>query len=218
MTAPARAALLALVRALAPQPPAAEAAFAAALSARRFAVHQPLLRAGEPARWAYFLVRGLAREYYVAADGQEHTRSFIPEGELTGSLLDLRAGLRSGAPAVTFIEALEPTETLLFGYREFEALCERFPSLHVVARRWAEALYVRKARREYEMLALSARERYAAWLTERAALDGRIQRRHLASYLGVTPEHLSRLRRGAPGRAARAETGRRARAARRRST
>jgi CRP-like cAMP-binding protein len=65
----------------------------------------------------------------------------------------------------------------------------------VLARRNAEALYVRKAQREHEMLALPAAERYARWRREQPELDARVSRRQLASYLGITPEHLSRLRR-----------------------
>ena len=54
---------------------------------------------------------------------------------------------------------------------------------------------MRKARREHQLLAESAAQRYARWCTDHATLDGRIPKRILASYLGITPEHLSRLRR-----------------------
>ncbi len=129
------------------------------------------------------------RELYVDEAGREVTRVFVDAGQTTGSLLDLL----SGEPSVTFIQALEPTETVAVRYRDFDALTARFAELQLAARRIAEALYVRKARREHEMLALSAAERYARFVREQPTLDARISRRHLASYLGVTPEHLSRL-------------------------
>lgn len=151
-----------------------------------------LLRGGETATSCFWIESGLAREYYVGEDGTEHTRRFMQAGELTGSLLDLL----SGGPAVTFIQALEPTRTLCFEYARFVAMCDRHADLQRIARRFTEALYVIKARREYELLALSARERLERWQREHPALDARVSRRHLASYLGVTPEHLSRLRRG----------------------
>lgn len=166
------------------------AAWGAQTTERQLEARSFLLRAGERAEWCFLLVSGLTREYYVDESGAEHTRSFIPEGGATGSLLDLL----SGQPAVTFIEALEPTHVLAFRYADFDALSQRFTDVGAIARRNAEALYVRKARREHEMLALGARARYERWLAENAALDARITRRHLASYLGVTPEHLSRLR------------------------
>jgi len=150
------------------------------------------------------VVRGLVREYYTTAEGAEHTRRFVVEGQVTGSLLDLL----SDGPAVTWIEALEDTETISVPYRALDELCARHADLHLVVRRSAERLYVLKARREFEILALSAGERYAAWLRERGEIDARVSRRHLASYLGVTPEHLSRLARSSqrPARARRRST------------
>lgn len=139
------------------------------------------------------MIRGLVRELYVGEDGEEHTRTFIADGQMTGSLLDLL----SNEPSVTWIQALEPTMTITFCYRDLDALSSRFPEFHVVGRRHAEALYVQKSRREHDLLALSAAERHARWVASNPGLDARVSRRHLASYLGVTPEHLSRLRRAA---------------------
>ncbi|MDB4973175.1 MAG: hypothetical protein JWN48_1516 [Myxococcaceae bacterium] len=192
--APLRAAqsqLAGLLEQLSPMPREALAALEPHHELRTFAAGEYLLRGGERAESAFFVVRGLVRELYLAESGAEHTRAFVPEGQLTGSLLDLI----SGQPAITWLQALEPTETLAFSYRAFESLCDRHPALQRCARRFAEQLYVRKARREHDMLALSARQRHEAWLTQHGALDARIRRQHLASYLGITPEHLSRLRR-----------------------
>ena len=60
--------------------------------------------------------------------------------------------------------------------------------------RVAEGRYARKAVREYEMLALTAAERWEAFRRDGGPLESRISQRHLASYLGITPEHLSRIR------------------------
>jgi CRP-like cAMP-binding protein len=163
----------------------------ALLRERKFSRGEWLLRAGEIAEWSHFIVRGLVREFYVASDGAEHTRSFIAEGRFTGSLIDLI----SGQPAITWIEALEPTETLSFSYREFERICQSHPSLLQFSKRVLERLLVTKVRREYELLSLPAGLRYANWMNENSQLDRRVRRKDLASYLGVTPEHLSRLRR-----------------------
>lgn len=182
--------LFSLFRLLAPVSDGALTAFGALIRRHHFAAGAWLLAAGEQAQFCHFITSGLVRELYISPAGEEHTRSFLVEGQVTGSLLDLL----SGEPAVTWIQALEPTETLAWRFSDFESLCERFPDLHVVARRSAEALCVRKIRREYEMLALTAAERHARWLRDSPQLDGRIQRRHLASYLGVSAEHLSRLR------------------------
>src|SRR5437868_3885215 len=90
-------------------------------SERSFAAGDWLLRAGERAEWCFLITEGLVRELYVSDSGEEHTRSFLGAGEATGSLLDLL----SGQPAVTWIQALEPTRTVAFRYREFDALTKQ---------------------------------------------------------------------------------------------
>jgi CRP-like cAMP-binding protein len=183
--------LAACLRALSPVDDPAIDALAALASTRSFDAHEWLLRGGERAEWCFLITKGLVRELYIGETGDEHTRSFVADGQVTGSLLDLLAG----RPSVTWIQALEPTRTIVWRYAAFEALCDRFPALHLVARRHAEALYVKKTRREHDMLALSSTERYRRWSESHPGLDARVLRKHLASYLGVTPEHLSRLRR-----------------------
>ena len=130
------------------------------------------------------------RELYIDAVGAEHTRTFLREGSFTGSLVDLI----SNKPAITWIQALEPTDTLGMVYSDFARLCDEHPSLQRAARRFAEDLYVRKVTREYQLLALSARQRYQLWIQDWRAIDSRVRRRDLASYLGMRPEYLSRLR------------------------
>jgi CRP-like cAMP-binding protein len=164
--------------------------------ARSFSKGELLLRAGERAEWFHVLEEGLVREYYVTSEGVEHTRVFVAEGGVTGSLLDLT----SGQPSVTWIQALEPTRTTAIRMTDLDALTPTHPELVALARRHAEALAVRKTKREYEMLALSAEERLARWHEEHPGLDRRVTRRLLASYLGMTPVHLSRIS-GAGGKA-----------------
>ncbi len=85
--------------------PATVEALTACAVERRFRAGDLLIGGGARAEWLHVLVHGLVREFYVTAAGDEHTRVFVAEGGVTGSLLDLR----SGAPAVTWIQALEPT-------------------------------------------------------------------------------------------------------------
>ena len=131
---------------LVPLPPASLAAMAATCGARSFAAGAHLLRGGDQAVWSFCLTDGLVREYYVDEDGAQHTRSFVAAGGLTGSLRDLL----SGEPSVTFIEALEPTEVIVWRYADMVALYDAHPALERAARQAAEALYVKKARREHE--------------------------------------------------------------------
>jgi CRP-like cAMP-binding protein len=185
---------LALAARVAPLSPAAARDVAQIMTPRTFAAGSYLLKVGDRAEWCHYVVAGLVRELFVASDGTEHTRSFIPEGDVTGSLVDLV----SDAPAITLIEALEPTTTLAWRYRGLEALALSHPDLQLLMRRWTEQIVIRKTRREHEMLALTAAVRYESWLETSRHLDSRVRRRDLASYLGITPEHLSRLRHRRP--------------------
>lgn len=185
------AALAARLRQIAPLAEADLQALAALLKPTRFEPGAHLLEAGPRAHLAHFVVEGLVREYHLDDQGGEHTRAFSGAGSFTGSLLDLL----SGESSVSWIEALEPTATLAFEYAAFEALCAERPLLALILRRLTEQLYVRKARREYELLALPAAERLARWEQQQPELVGRVSGRVLASYLGITPVHLSRLHR-----------------------
>jgi CRP-like cAMP-binding protein len=156
---------------------------------RQFRAGELLLEGGARAEWLHVIADGLVREFYVTAAGDEHTRVFVSDGGVTGSLLDLT----SGAPSVTWIQALEPTRTLAIRYADFNTLASQHRELESLARELAQSLAIRKTKREYEMLALSASERLESWRVGNPGLDGRITRRLLASYLGMTPVHLSRI-------------------------
>jgi hypothetical protein len=78
---------------------------------------------------------GLVREFYVTAAGDEHTRVFVSAGGVTGSLLDLT----SGAPSVTWIQALEPTCTLAIRYADFNVVAAQHRELESLARARAHA-------------------------------------------------------------------------------
>jgi CRP-like cAMP-binding protein len=149
-----------------------------------------LLRAGDRATDVLFVRSGLLREYYVDDEGRETTRRFTQEGDLSGSLADLL----SGQPAMVWIEAVEPTEIWRLAWQPLDALSERFTDWMRLARVLAEQLYLRKMQREHELLTLPAAERYRRFSIQNARLEARLPRHLIASYLGITPVHLSRIR------------------------
>lgn len=160
------------------------------LRVRRVRAGTCLLVAGQVARTVYYVHAGLLREFYLDGDGGQVTRTFCPEGEFSGSLADLL----SGTPALVNIDALEDTLAVTLPWRALDALSHRSPAWALVCRRQAELLVLRKVRREHEMLSLDAAERHRRFTQEHRALDARLSRGLVASYLGISPVHLSRLR------------------------
>lgn len=134
---------------------------------------------------------GLLREYFVLPDGTERGKAFVACGEPTGSLADLI----SGVPSRAFIVAIEPSRILVASYAEYRALVARSPAWQRVHSGLLERLFLRKAEREYELVALDAEARYEALLARIPAIEERVAGLHIASYLAISPEYLSRLRR-----------------------
>lgn len=164
-------------------------AIAALTSVRSVATGQHLLRAGEHALTILFVLHGLLREYYLDSHGRESTRRFCQAHEFSGSLADLLAG----GPSAVSIEMLQAGEIIEVDWAALDALSAQHPSLMKLLRRIAEDLYVRKTRREFEMLTLPAAERYRRFALENPKLDAQLPRHLVASYLGVTAVHLSRV-------------------------
>lgn len=152
---------------------------------------QYLLRAGDVATQTGVVLRGLLREFFVMSDGTERTKAFVRESQATGSLADLL----SDKPSRAFIVAEEPVHLLALDFAELRQLAERSPGWSRWSMRMLEVTFINKAEREYELLGMDADERYARFEERFPGLEARVAAKHVASYLGITPVHLSRLRR-----------------------
>jgi CRP-like cAMP-binding protein len=158
--------------------------------ARELARGEYLLRGGEPAIWTGVLASGLLREHFVTPRGVERTKSFVQPLQFTGSLADLL----SGKPSRAFIVAEQASRVLLVRYSELRRIQSESPLWAAMARRSIEHLLMDKAEREYQFMCLDAAARYAEFLSRYGELEGSVAAAHIASYLSITPVHLSRLR------------------------
>lgn len=180
-------------RAIAPLTDADLGLLLAASQVRTLAAGTYFLRAGEHASHAALVLEGVMRELWILSDGVTRTRSFATEGQLSGSLADLL----SSAPSKSFIEAITEVRLLVVPWAVFERLRSESPAWKHFSACVAERLYITKSEREYELVALDAAERYARFRARWPGLEARVQQGVVASYLGITPEHLSRVRRHA---------------------
>ncbi|MEM6326445.1 MAG: Crp/Fnr family transcriptional regulator [Bacteroidota bacterium] len=166
-------------------------ALASLFAMREVAARTALARPGSTRYDVLFVARGLLRFYYPGEDGRESNKAFVAEGEFAGAL----ASARLGVPLLYGIEALEDTTVLAAPYEAFAALMDREPVFERLGRRLAETILARKERRTRAFLLQSATERYLDLSETRPDLLQRVPQYHLASYLGVTDVHLSRIRR-----------------------
>jgi CRP-like cAMP-binding protein len=190
-TAADRAVFAAAVRTIEPMADADLALALSLLRVRDLKAGALLLSEGERASEVVVVAQGILREYFLLSDGTERTKAIILEGAFSGSLADLL----SGGPSRAYIVAQEDARLLVARYADYVALAAKSRAWSRFARRSMELLLLRKTEREYELLALDAEARYAAFVERCPGLEARVPARHIASYLGITPVHLSRLRR-----------------------
>lgn len=178
------------VRRLAPVPREQWARLEAHLRPRRVAKGENFIEPGQPSTEAAIVVSGLLRFYYTDVEGREATKAFRGPGELVAAyaeLLDRR-------PSRTTIEALADSELLVVRHDRVTALYRDHACWQELGRVIAEDHYRQRERREQELLLNSATERWETFIKERPDLAQRLPQKIIASYLGITPVALSRIK------------------------
>jgi CRP-like cAMP-binding protein len=148
-----------------------------------------LLREGEPVDWLGYLTRGLVRIVHLS-DAREVTLGFDCEERFVGAY-DAYA---TRTPARYGLEALEPSRLVRFERGLLDALNERHACWRELFRRVAERELVRKIDKELRIRTRTSAERYAELVRTGSYLVQRVPQYHLASFLGIAPETLSRIR------------------------
>ena len=156
----------------------------------RLSTGDPFLTEGQVRRWVGHVQSGALR-YTVGRDGDEHVTAFDFEGEVAGDL----AGFFEGSPASATVTAIEPTEIDALTYDAFAALEREVPALKSVRGAVTARLFEGARARATELQQFSAEDRYRRLLERSPHVVQRVPLYHVASYLGVTPEALSRIRR-----------------------
>jgi len=186
------AAFRAAVQAISPLSEAQVAAFAAGAEPLRLAKGEHLLREGEVCTHACFIVEGCFRYYYLATDGDEHTGQFFFEGGWLGDF----ASFLSDRPSMQNIQALEPALVWRFSHAFVEQLYASDPAFERLGRKLAEGVVIGAQQRTASLLKQTAEQRYLEVLERRPKVMARVPLQLIASYLGIQPESLSRLRAG----------------------
>ena len=138
---------------------------------------------------------GIIRVFYCSAAGTEYNKHFFEAPSFFGAY----ALLITGAPNHIQQQTLTTCTGWLARFSDLQALMLQGPELERLARRWTELLYVEKEQREVEIVLLDAEQRYLLFQQRHGALEQLVPQYHIASYLGVTPTQLSRIRRHLAG-------------------
>jgi CRP-like cAMP-binding protein len=164
--------------------------FCSLLTVKKVRKKQFLIHAGSECRFEYFVNKGCLRQYYLDNKGQEHTLMFAPEDWWSGDMY----GFINKKPSLTTIQALEDSEVLAIERAGFETLVATVPKFERFFRILLQRAFVAHQRRLIESMSLGIKERYESFIQQYPSLEKRISQRHLAYYLGVTPESLSRIK------------------------
>lgn len=151
---------------------------------------QYLLHSGQSCEQIYYCEHGLFRMFYENEDGTEHIKSFVTEEQF---FADYRSFL-TNTPSSLSIQALEDSRYALFSKQTVEQLYERHICWERFGRRLAESLFIRKSKKERELVELSAEERYRLFLQQHSGLESRIPQYQIAAFLAISPVSLSRIR------------------------
>ncbi|MGB4771868.1 MAG: Crp/Fnr family transcriptional regulator [Chitinophagaceae bacterium] len=157
---------------------------------RNFRKKQTVLQEGEVCTYFYFVAEGCLRMYKIDEKGSTHVLQFAAENQW---ILDL-GSFHSVQPSELIIDALENTVALQINRDDLIALYLRAPKFDRIFRVLLENSYVRLQERLLQTISSTAEARYQRFLNGYPQLVNRLSQIQIASYLGITPEFLSRLR------------------------
>jgi CRP-like cAMP-binding protein len=165
-------------------------ALRALFSESSLAKNEFFAREGRHEQYIGFMISGVVRAFYRNEKGIEYNKTFFRENEFIGPY----AALVSGTVNKINVQALTDCQILIAPYAGIAALFNKHRNIETLARRIAEILYIEKEKREIELALLQADERYRLFQTEYPCIENLIPQYHIASYLGITPTQLSRIR------------------------
>jgi CRP-like cAMP-binding protein len=157
---------------------------------RNFKKNQLVFRQSDIVRQTWFIQKGIFRQYYLSEEGKERNIYFVEEGKFSGEIMSFLFK----KPTQFYMQALEDTETFFLNREKWELAFTTIPSL---------ALYQLKQHAQFifdlkEEMGKAGKEtpdeKYRRLVRESPGLLQRLPQFHIAAWLGVTPETLSRIR------------------------
>lgn len=151
---------------------------------------QYLLQEGDIWRYHAFVCKGCLRRYRIDDKGHEHILQFNPENWWAGD----RESLMNASPSKYNIDAIEESVVLLIRKEDFDTICKQVAVFNELVNAILQRSLNASQDRIHAAISLTAEEKYLHFLESFPGLANRIPRHMIASYLGITPETLSRVR------------------------
>ena len=164
--------------------------FTSLAQVRRLKKKNFLLQAGEVCRYETFVLQGCLRNYFLDDKGDEHIVQFSVEDWWTSDLYSLL----TQTPATQYIDALEDSTLALFDKDDLERLYREVPKFERFFRLMLQNAFIAQQRRILQNIGSTGEERYLAFRQKYPALELRLPQHQIASFLGITPEFLSKIR------------------------
>lgn len=168
-----------------------EAYFRSILKVKKLRRRQYFLQEGDVCRYEAFIYKGCLRSYEIDQKGVEHVIQFAPEDWWMGDLYSFF----TNTPSRLNIDALEDSELFIFDHKTIEDLYERVPKFERYFRLLMQNSLIALQQRILSNMSMTAAERYCDFLTRYPKIEQRVPNHQIASFLGIKPESLSRIRR-----------------------
>lgn len=159
------------------------------LELKSFSKNELITHQGEVENYTYFIVRGIVR-LFIAGNEKDITLDIHFENDFANGY----TSFLTRKPSHFNVQALTEVEAIAMSYDSLEDFYNHIPTANFISRKMAEYTFVRKAIREVDFLTKSPTERYGNLIQNRPHIIKYIPLNFIASYLGITPQALSRIR------------------------
>ena len=167
-----------------------ETALMSILISRPFKQGEVIVKSGDTARYMMFINTGYLMTYYPGKDGNEHVVMFSRDGWWSGDIYSLS----SDPTTIYTTKALVEGELLLLPRSAQEQLFEKYPKFERYFRIFFQTSVIRHQLRLVQYHSADAEERYQIFLSTFPGMEQHVPQKYIASYLGITPEFLSKIR------------------------
>ena len=163
--------------------------FSKNIAFKHFEKGEFLCRHGQVENYIYFLNSGATRNYFIK-DGKELTVDFQFEGNFVSAYYSFL----SREPSPICVEAISAIEACAIHHESLHRFYDEYKVGDRIGRLIAEMQYMKRLKREIELMSMTAEERYARLVEQNPKFVNDLSVKHLSSYLGIHPESLSRIR------------------------